>query len=70
MAVIRELILQGVGIGLADEKMLSAEKKSGKVHELFEGAPAPKASIYLVFPNKKPPKRVAKLVEHISAVTA
>jgi DNA-binding transcriptional LysR family regulator len=67
MAVIRDLIIQGVGIGLADEKMLSAEKKSGKVVELFEGAPAPKASIYVVFPNKKIPRRVAKLVDHIVA---
>jgi DNA-binding transcriptional LysR family regulator len=67
MTIIRDLTLQGVGIGLVDEKMLSTEKKSGKVLELFEGAPAPKASIYAVFPNKKLPKRVAKLMDHIFA---
>jgi DNA-binding transcriptional LysR family regulator len=67
MAVIRDLIVQGVGIGLVDEKMMSAEKKSGKVLELFEGTPTPKGSIYIVFPHKKMPKRVAKLVDYIFA---
>jgi DNA-binding transcriptional LysR family regulator len=67
MAIIRDLIVQGVGVGLADEKMLSAEMKSGKVLALFENSSAPKASIYVVFPNKKIPKRVAKLVDHIFA---
>jgi DNA-binding transcriptional LysR family regulator len=68
MEIIRDLIVQGVGIGLADEKMLVSERKGGKVMELFEGSLAPKASIYLVFPNKKMTKRVAKLVDHIFAV--
>lgn len=68
MAMIRDLIVQGVGIGLVDEKMLASEIKGRKVFELFEGSIAPKASIYLVFPNKKIPKRVVKLVDHIFEV--
>jgi LysR family transcriptional regulator for bpeEF and oprC len=65
MSVVKEITLKGAAIGLLSEAVIRAEKKQSHFIQVLPQYQLPKVPIYLLFPQKKLPKRITVLVENI-----
>ena len=65
MSLVKQLTLNGAGIGLLPEELVREEKRDGQLVQILSNALIPEVPIYLVFPDRKPPKRVEVLVKCI-----
>ena len=65
MSLVKQLTLNGAGIGLLPEELVREEKRDGQLVQILSNAHIPEVPIYLVFPDNKPPKRVEVLVKCI-----
>jgi DNA-binding transcriptional LysR family regulator len=62
MGLVREFVLRGLGVGLLDAAIITAEHR--KVFTaVLPRARAPRVPIYLIFPHNKPPRRVSEFVK-------
>ncbi len=65
MSVVKQLTLNGAGIGLLPEELVRKEKREGKLLQILNHVQIPNVPIFLVFPDKNLPKRVEALVKNI-----
>ena len=65
MSVVKEITLKGAAIGLLSEAVIKAEKKQSNFIQVLPQCQLPKVPIYLLFPQKKLPKRITVFVENI-----
>ena len=65
MSVVKQLTLRGAGIGLISEIVVKSEKKDGTLIQILPGLILPKVPIYLLFPQRKMPKRISILAQKI-----
>jgi len=65
MSVLKQLTMEGAGIGLLSEMVVRTEKKKGELVQVLPNLVLPKVPIYLVFPQKKMPKRVSVFAQEI-----
>ncbi len=65
MSVLKQLTLEGAGIGLLSEMVVRTEKKKGDLVQVLPNLVLPKVPIYLVFPQKKMPKRISVFAQEI-----
>jgi DNA-binding transcriptional LysR family regulator len=65
MSVVKQLTLKGAGIGLLSDIVVKEEKKAGSLIQILPSLVLPKVPIYLLFPQKKMPKRIAVFAQKI-----
>lgn len=65
MSVVKELTLNGTGIGLLSEVVIKAEKKVGSLVQVLSSHVLTKVPIYLVLPQKKMSKRISVFIQEI-----
>ena len=65
MSVVKELASRGAGIGLLSENVVKTEKNEGLLVPVLTNLLLHKVPIYLVFPQKKIPKRISAFVQEI-----
>jgi len=65
MSVLKQLTLEGAGIGLISEMAVRTEKKKGELIQLLPNVILPKVPVHLVFPQKKMPRRISAFVQEI-----
>lgn len=65
MSVVKQLTLKGAGIGLLSDMVVKEEKKVGSLIQILPSLVLPKVPIYLLFPQKKMPKRIAVFAQKI-----
>ena len=65
MSVVKQLTLKGAGIGLLSDIVVKDEKKAGSLIQILPSLVLPKVPIYLLFPQKKMPKRIAVFSQKI-----
>ena len=65
MSVVKQLTLKGAGIGLLSDMVVKEEKKEGSLIQILTSLVLPKVPIYLLFPQKKMPKRIAVFAQKI-----
>ena len=65
MSVVKQLTLKGAGIGLLSDIVVKEEKKAGSLIQILPSLVLPKVPIYLLFPQKKMPKRIAVFTQKI-----
>lgn len=65
MSLVKQLTLQCAGIGVLGEKMAHIEKKEGHLVQVLTQISLPKVPIYLLFPQRKMPKRISTFAQEI-----
>lgn len=65
MSVVKQLTLKGAGIGLLSDIVVKEEKKEGSLIQILPSLVLPKVPIYLLFPQKKMPKRISVFAQKI-----
>jgi DNA-binding transcriptional LysR family regulator len=65
MSVVKQLTLSGAGIGLISDIIGKEEKKDGTLIQVLPNLILPKVPIYLLFPQKKMPKRISVFSQKI-----
>lgn len=65
MTLIKQLTLNGAGIGLMPEKLALAEIKAGTLIHVLPSLKLPKTPIFLLYPNKNMPKRISMFIQAI-----
>jgi LysR family transcriptional regulator for bpeEF and oprC len=65
MSVVKQLTLKGAGIGLLSDIVVKEEKKEGSLIQILPGLILPKVPIYLLFPQKKMPKRISVFAQKV-----